>query len=343
MNSTALYRTYRPQTFKDVQGQEHVTEVLEAAIKKGQIAHAYLFSGSRGTGKTSMARIFAREIGCTDKDLYEIDAASNNSVDDIRELREGVYVVPFESPYKVYIVDEAHMLSKSAWNAFLKTLEEPPAHAIFILATTELNKVPATIQSRCDVYTFKQPTRELLAKTVTAVAKKEGYTLERASAELIALLAEGAFRDALGILQKVLTVSKDKKVDISEVERVTGAPQAEQVRALVSALAASDSATALQLVHKAVDGNVDMRMYSKLLLERIRAVLILRHAPDMRPVLEESLSPDDITLAEGLTKEKGITSNTLRALLDAQSLMAYAALPHLPLELAIIDICVERR
>lgn len=342
MNSTALYRTYRPQTFKDVQGQEHVTEVLEAAIKKGQIAHAYLFSGSRGTGKTSMARIFAREIGCTDKDLYEIDAASNNSVDDIRELREGVYVVPFESPYKVYIVDEAHMLSKSAWNAFLKTLEEPPAHAIFILATTELNKVPATIQSRCDVYTFKQPTRELLAKTVTAVAKKEGYTLERASAELIALLAEGAFRDALGILQKVLTVSKDKKVDVSEVERVTGAPQAEQVRALVSALAASDSATALQLVHKAVDGNVDMRMYSKLLLERIRAVLILRHAPDMRPVLEESLSPDDITLAEGLTKEKGITSNTLRALLDAQSLMAYAALPHLPLELAIIDICGEK-
>src|SRR3954469_4630667 len=133
------------------------------------MAHAYLFSGGRGTGKTSVARILAKELKVSDKDLYEIDAASNRGIDDIRMLREGVYAMPFESPYKFYIIDEAHMLTKEAWNAFLKTLEEPPAHAIFVLATTERDKVPDTIQSRCEVYTFKQPTREILAQTISTV------------------------------------------------------------------------------------------------------------------------------------------------------------------------------
>ena len=148
MAHQSLYRAYRPQTFEEVAGQEQVTKPLAEAAKQKAIAHAYLFAGSRGLGKTSVARIFARAIGCKERDLYEIDAASNNSVDGIRALTEGVYTLPFESPYKVYILDEAHMLSKSAWNAFLKTLEEPPSHAVFILATTELEKVPETVQSR---------------------------------------------------------------------------------------------------------------------------------------------------------------------------------------------------
>ncbi|KKW06578.1 MAG: polymerase III gamma and tau subunit protein [Candidatus Kaiserbacteria bacterium GW2011_GWC2_49_12] len=157
-----LYRQYRPQSFNDARGQEHIVKVLKAEIKNKKPAHAYLFSGGRGTGKTTFARILARELGVSDKDLYEIDAASNNGVEHIRELREGVHVVPFESPYKFYIVDEAHMLSKSAWNAFLKTLEEPPPHAMFVLATTERDKIPDTIQSRCEVYSFKQPSNALL-------------------------------------------------------------------------------------------------------------------------------------------------------------------------------------
>src|SRR6266436_4362104 len=144
-----LYRAYRPQDFSEVRGQEHIVKALEAAIKSKKISHAYLFSGGRGTGKTSVARILARELGVTDKDLYEMDAASNRGIDDIRELREGVYAMPFESPYKFYIIDEAHMLTKEAWNALLKTLEEPPAHVIFILATTDIDKVPDTIVSRC--------------------------------------------------------------------------------------------------------------------------------------------------------------------------------------------------
>src|SRR5947199_39679 len=158
MAHQSLYRAYRPSTFADVVGQDQVTKPLEEQLRGKTAGHAYLFAGSRGLGKTSVARIFARELGATSKDLYEIDAASNNTVDDIRALTENVYTLPFESPYKVYILDEAHMLSKGAWNAFLKTLEEPPAHAIFILATTELNRVPETVQSRCQVFVFHKPT-----------------------------------------------------------------------------------------------------------------------------------------------------------------------------------------
>src|SRR3989344_4704280 len=158
-----LYRQYRPQSFNDARGQEHIVKVLKAEIKNKKPAHAYLFSGGRGTGKTTFARILARELGVSDKDLYEIDAA--------------------------------HMLSKSAWNAFLKTLEEPPPHAMFVLATTERDKIPDTIQSRCEVYSFKQPTREVLADVIESVAKKEGYSLERSASELVALLAVGSFRD----------------------------------------------------------------------------------------------------------------------------------------------------
>src|SRR3989338_85057 len=244
MAHQSLYRAYRPQSFTEVAGQEQVTRPLEEAVASGKVGHAYLFAGSRGLGKTTVARILAREVGCTEHDLYEIDAASNNSVEDMRTLTEGVYTLPFESPYKVYILDEVHMLSKSAWNAFLKTLEEPPTHAVFILATTELDKVPETVQSRCQVFEFKKPTRAVLAKMTAVVAKKEGYTLAPDAAELIAMLADGSYRDALSVLQKVFASSPDlpggkagKKLSREEVEKATGAPKREQVHSLINALA----------------------------------------------------------------------------------------------------------
>jgi DNA polymerase III subunit gamma/tau len=336
-----LYRTYRPQGWSEVKGQEHIVRVLEASIQNKKIAHAYLFSGGRGTGKTSVARIFARDIGVTTNDIYEIDAASNTGVDDIRELREGAHVLPLESPYKVYIVDEAHMLSRNAWNAFLKTLEEPPPHVIFILATTERDKVPETVQSRCEVYTFKKPTREILAQAITDVAKREGYTLDRPASELIALLAEGSFRDALGILQKVLAVSKDKKIDAEEVELVSGAPRAELVRDLLSALAKKDSPAALGAIEISVTENMDPRVLAKLLIHRMRVVLLLRLAPDVAETLASEFGEADVELARKLSKEPGVNSNTMRALLDAYEKTAYAAVPHLPLELAVVDICQQ--
>ena len=334
-----LYREYRPQSFSEVRGQEQVTETLEKAIKNNKIAHAYLFAGSRGTGKTSVARILAKALGVSDKDLYEIDAASNTGVDNIRELREGVQTSPFDSQYKFYIIDEAHMLSRQAWNALLKTIEEPPPHAIFVFATTERDKVPETIQSRCEVYAFRQPTREVLAEAVADVAKKEGYSLERSAAELIALLAEGSFRDALSILQKVLSVSSDKKIDIAEVETVSGAPRGELIRRLLSGVAKKDAGAALAAIQEAVEQNLDARTLAKLLIHRMRVVLLIRYSPETAQRFATELSAEDATLAKDLAKERGVNSETLRILLDAYSAMAYAAVPHLPLELAVIDIC----
>src|SRR3989344_2336569 len=213
---SALYRKYRPAHFKDVVGQSHVVTVLEEAIKQEKLSHAYLFAGSRGTGKTSVARIFAREIGTSANDLYEMDAASNRGIDDIREIRDGVSTVPFESKYKVYIIDEVHMLTKEAFNALLKTLEEPPPHAIFILATTEIDKLPETVISRCQTFTFKKPNQAMLREFASVVAIKEGFKLEPAAADLVGILGDGSFRDTQGILQKVIGISKDKKISREE-------------------------------------------------------------------------------------------------------------------------------
>ncbi|HVU75536.1 MAG TPA: DNA polymerase III subunit gamma/tau [Candidatus Paceibacterota bacterium] len=337
-----LYRAYRPSDWDEVRGQPQVTDTLQKAIKNNKIAHAYLFTGGRGTGKTSVARILARALDVSDKDLYEIDAASQTSVDDIRELREAVTVMPFESPYRFYIIDEAHMLSKSAWNAFLKTLEEPPAHVIFVLATTERDKVPETIQSRCEIYTFKQPTREILSEIVTDIAKKEGYALERAGAELVALLAEGSFRDALSILQKVLATSTDKKIDAEEVALVSGAPRGELVRQILEGLAKKDSNMALKGIEQAVSENMDARTLAKLLIHRMRVVLLSRYAPDVAQELATELTDADAALVKDLVKEPAVNSDMLRALLEAYERMAYAALPHLPLELAVVDLAKER-
>ncbi len=345
MAHQSLYRTHRPATFADVVGQEQVTNPLHEAAKSKKIGHAYLFAGSRGLGKTSVARIFATAIGCTQNDLYEVDAASNNSVEDIRALTEGVYTLPFASPYKVYILDEVHMLSKGAWNAFLKTLEEPPAHAVFILATTELEKIPETVQSRCQVFEFKKPTRAVLAKMTTAVAKKEGYTLVPAAAELVAMLAEGSYRDALSILQKVFAATEGKSLSRESVEAATGAPKREQVYALISALAKGERGKALSAIEQAAKSGADMKLFLELVLEALRATLLIRYAPDLRASLELELGTDEFPTFEKFGNEKGlpagrqgITHTTMLAFLNAAERIRYAPIPALPLELAVLEL-----
>jgi DNA polymerase-3 subunit gamma/tau len=337
---STLYRAYRPQTFDEVRGQSQVVSPLQAALKHPEkMAHAYLFAGGRGTGKTSVARILARALKVADSDLYEIDAASNRGIDDIRALREAVYAMPFESPYKFYIIDEAHMLTKDAWNALLKTLEEPPRHAMFVLATTERDKVPETIQSRCEMYVFKQPSRESLAEIIGDVAKREGYSIERAGAELIALLSEGSFRDALSILQKVLASAEGKKVSAVDVEKISGAPKGEIVRQLLAGLAHKNAGEALAAIRIAEGENIDARMLTRLLIHRMRIILLMRNAPAFAKALSEELTEADQALAQELAASGTIDSHTLRTILEAYATMAYAAVPHLPLELAIVDIC----
>ena len=279
MSEIALYRKYRPHNFGDVVGQDHIVKVLEGAIKLGNISHAYLFSGSRGIGKTSVARILAEEIGTSQNDLYEIDAASNRGIDDIRELRDGVSTLPFESKYKVYLIDEVHMLTKEAFNALLKTLEEPPAHAVFILATTELQKLPETVISRCQTFVFKKPGKQIIKEMILKVAKKEGSTLEPSSAELIALLADGAFRDALGILQKVIGSNSQNKISREEVESVTGAPKNSLINDFISAIDAKDPGRGFKAVKSAADQGLDLSVFLKLSLEKIRGILLLRYSP----------------------------------------------------------------
>ena len=315
-------------------------KVLLGAIEAGNIAHAYLFAGSRGTGKTSVARIFAKAIGCSDNDLYEIDAASNRGIDDIRELRDGVRTLPFQSPYKVYIIDEVHMLTKEAFNALLKTLEEPPKHVVFILATTELNKLPETVVSRCQTFTFKKPSHTILKDIVAKIAKKEGFLIEPASADLIAILGDGSFRDAQGILQKVLSSSKDKKVSVGEVLEVTGAPKGELVNDFISALAEKDAAKGMSVVQKASKENIDMEVFLRLTLHKVRMILLLRFAKDMEREIEEEFTEEDFAFIKEMSGKTGagISSSVLESLLLAHSMMRYSAIPELPLELLVMKL-----
>jgi DNA polymerase-3 subunit gamma/tau len=350
MAHQSLYRKHRPDSFSTIIGQEQVTKPLAEQIASGTVSHAYLFAGSRGLGKTSIARIFAKELGCTTRDLYEIDAASNNTVDDIRALTENIYTLPFESPCKVYILDEAHMLSKSAWNAFLKTLEEPPAYVVFILATTELSKVPETVQSRCQVYEFRKPSRRVLAEEVASVAAKEGFEVEPLAADLVALLGDGSYRDSLSMLEKVLAhvqsthAERDTKKSVvvsrAEAEAATGAPKYERVLALVSALSEGSPEKALVAIREASTESIDMNLFLSMTLDLVRTVLLVKYAPELRKELGDELGTDAYAEIETLAKQSNsmLTHHTLVSLLDATERSRFSPIPSLPLELAVLEL-----
>ena len=340
MSDLALYRKYRPSNFSEVIGQDHVVSVLQGSIKQGNIAHAYLLAGSRGIGKTSIARILAKELGTQAEDIYEIDGASNRGIDDIRELREGVRTLPFHSQYKVYIIDEVHMLTKEAFNALLKTLEEPPAHAIFILATTELHKVPETILSRCQTFTLKKPDRQILRDIVLEVAKKEGFKIDEHTAGLIALAGDGSFRDSLGVLQKVIGFSNDKKISAEEVEKIIGAPDTELVRRYILSLLSLDLSAALGVIKEASKDNRDIKFFAKLILMELRAALLGLSAPAMEKEILAELGDGGADFLKEI-KDSGHShylSAILKEFLSTYAEIGRSFIPELPLELSTVRI-----
>jgi DNA polymerase III subunit gamma/tau len=294
-DSTSLYRRHRPGSFEEVVGQQHVVRTLRNAVEQGKVHHAYLFVGSRGTGKTSMAKILARSLNCerggptvtpcgecescmtiaagTSVDVIEMDAASNRSVDDVRDLRERVAYAPAGGHWKVYILDEAHMLTKEAWNAFLKTLEEPPPNTVFVLATTEAHKVMATIADRCQRFDFQRPTLEQISEVLGRVAAAESIEVDEGAVAMIARSASGSFRDALGTLDQLVAFGGDH-VELDDVLQMLGAADAELLFDAVDAVAAEDPKAVLLGVEKMARSGRDPSQFARDLLAHLRHLLI---------------------------------------------------------------------
>lgn len=340
LSHVALYRKYRPQNFADVLGQDHIVKAIKGALDAGKISHAYLLYGPRGTGKTTIARIIASELGTSANDIYELDGASNRKIEDVREIRENIRTLPFDSKYKVYILDEVHMFTKEAWNALLKTLEEPPEHVVFILATTELDKVPETVISRCQTFTFKKPSDAILSEVIKATSMKEGYTIEEGGAELLALIGDGSFRDTLSTLDKVISFAKSKKISMEDITSVTGAPERTLVEDFISSIASGDIDMGYGAIHSAVKQNVEMKIYIKMILATLRYALMLRYAPNTKTKIAESVGERELEFVNNIvsSKPEHISSRTLSILLEAYQQTRFAFISELALELALVEI-----
>lgn len=359
MSHQVLYRKYRPKDFSEVVGQEYTLKAVINGLKLGRVAHAYLFAGPRGIGKTTIARLIAKAVNCIgtgDKpcnvceicsdmnagsfiDLVEIDAASNRGIDDIRSLREAVRYTPARGAYKVYIIDECHMLTKEAFNALLKTLEEPPAHAIFILATTELEKLPATIVSRAQLYHFVRPDIRQIADRILHIAKKEKIKLDEDAAILIALTAEGALRDAESILGQLMALT-DGHITEKDAENLFGAPPRETMRKLFGHLSERNVTAALETVEKFSENGCDFQFIIKLLMRMTRSALVLNSGSTELNSIERDLLPEEIMFLKSKIADwdGARLSKALQILMEAHTRMKISPIPELPLELAVVEI-----
>jgi DNA polymerase-3 subunit gamma/tau len=364
----ALYRKYRPQTFAEFIGQEHIVKTLTNAISLAMISHAYLFSGPRGTGKTTIARLLAKALNCQKRkekdfepcnkcsscleitrgqslDLIEIDAASHRGIDEIRELRDGIKFAPSKSKYKFFIIDECHQLSKDAANALLKTLEEPPPHAIFALATTEVHKMIPTILSRCQRFDFRRLTVPEIMQKLEIIAKAEKVKIEKAALELIALNSSGSIRDAESLLDQTLTFSGilGKEIKADDIKNLLGLVEIELVSKFTDFIVQKKAPEAINFLNEISERGMDLQEFAKALINYLRQGLIIKVAK-----IEKNKNP----ILTGLTKEEfqkikkqatefeiAELEKSLNLFLTAANKMKYSPIPQLPLELAIIDSC----
>lgn len=372
MENLVLYRKYRPQKFADIAGQEHVTTTIANEIKDGHVAHAYLFSGPRGCGKTTTARIIAKALNCLNRkpdeaepcnqcancveiqsgraiDLIEIDAASHRGIDDIRELREGIKFAPTKLKYKVFIIDECHQLSKDAANALLKTLEEPPAHAIFVLATTELHKILPTIMSRCQRFEFHKLNLPKLTARLQKLADLEGVKIEKAALELVALAAGGSVRDSESLLGQALVFAehgnKKSQIKADDIREVLGMTEVKAVGDLAEMVAKNDASGAVHYLNEVVEDGYDTAEYAKNTVGYFRQALILS-------IMGAAKAKNGSSLVVGLTDEEfgrvrlladQMGTQKIKLILEiflaAQEKIRYSPIPQLPLELAIVEAC----
>jgi DNA polymerase-3 subunit gamma/tau len=356
MASQALYRRYRSQTFGELIGQEHIVQTLRNALAEGRIAHAYLFTGPRGVGKTTVARLLAKAVNCTAAqelrpcgqcescvaiaegravDVIEMDAASHTSVEDAREIIERVQFRPTTGTYKVYIVDEVHMLSTAAFNALLKTLEEPPGHALFVLATTENHKVPATILSRCQRFTFNRHTVGATVAHLRAIAAAEGVALEAGAPEAIARAATGSMRDALSVLDQLMAYGGGA-ITLEQVRGLLGAAESQEVAALVEALIGGDTSGALRAVAGVAEQGADLRQFARDLVERLRALMLLKAGgdPELLDVTEDELA--DIQ-RQAAASDLGALLGWVKLFSELDYKLRTSPYGQLPLEMAIVE------
>lgn len=354
----ALYRVYRPKNFDDIVGQEHIVRTLKNQIESKNIGHAYLFCGTRGTGKTSTAKIFSRAVNCTDlhngepcnacescidiledksMDVVEIDAASNNSVDDIRELRENVKYSPSKSKYKVYIIDEVHMLSQGAFNALLKTLEEPPSYVIFILATTEAHKIPATILSRCQRFDFKRVTVRDISLRMKYICEQEGVEAEDKALNLIARNSQGALRDALSILDQCISF-EGNNIKYNDVIDLLGSVNIEQLFELAESIIQENTRKSLQILNEFIIWGKDVRNLVNDLIDHFRNLMVCKISNDLEEIISLPQETIDLLKKQAETIDTNNLIRILNILSEAQDNMKTSSNPRVLIEVTMMKI-----